>query len=138
MSKRRRPNSNISSAGRWLMIGSEIPIMVVAGAYIGRYIGEQIPWIAPFSIIIGAFLGFGVGVYNTYKVIQVLERREKLSGETSVERSSVKEELIEKKAGRRRGSASNEILELLKKQREAEDPRRSQAPPLSGFSPEDE
>ncbi len=116
MSKAGRPN--VGSVGRWIMVGSEIPVMVVAGAYIGQYLGKQIPWIAPFSVFIGAFLGFGIGVYNTYKVIQVLERRERVGG--SFAKKPLVENVKHEEADRRR-KASRDILELLRaQQREAE------------------
>lgn len=115
----RGSRSNVGGVGRWIMVGSEIPIMVIAGAYIGYYIGKQIPWISPFSIVLGAFLGFGVGVYNTYKVIQVLERRSNYGARTAPGKRLFKGRKQEEhvKPGR---NSSKDILELLKLQREEE------------------
>ncbi|MEM4446097.1 MAG: AtpZ/AtpI family protein [Candidatus Jordarchaeales archaeon] len=111
------------SVGRWIMVGSEIPVMVVAGAYIGYYIGKQIPWVEPFSTFLGAFLGFMLGVYNTYKLIQVLERKERLSVTPVAGRTRMRSEVDKRKAG----SRSSEILELLRlQQKDAEtEPQRA-------------
>lgn len=106
--------------GRWIMVGSEIPIMVVAGAYIGHYMGKQIPWIEPFSTFLGAFLGFILGVYNTYKLIQVLERKERLGVKPSVGGTRTESEVSRRKGGKR----SSEILELLRLQQKEIEPSK--------------
>jgi len=113
--KEREKRANIEGVGKWIAVGSELPIMVLAGAYIGYYLGEQNPSIASVSIILGALLGFILGVYNIYKIIQVWERRYRVQGGAKWEGASLKGDWQGKNRERGRGSPE-EILKLLRLQ----------------------
>lgn len=70
-------NYSIGNIGKWMVIGSELPIMVIAGIYIGYYLGDQFdPQYSTWFIILGAVLGFLVGTYNIFKIIKLWESRE--------------------------------------------------------------
>ncbi|MEM2135155.1 MAG: AtpZ/AtpI family protein [Candidatus Jordarchaeaceae archaeon] len=68
---------SIGNIGKWMVIGSELPIMVIAGVYIGYYLGEQFgAQYYNFFVILGAVLGFLVGTYNIIKIVKIWEKRD--------------------------------------------------------------
>lgn len=76
---------SVGNIGKWMVIGSELPIMVIAGVYIGYYLGEQFgAQYYNFFVILGAVLGFLVGTYNIIKIVKIWEKRDltrKIDGE---------------------------------------------------------
>ncbi len=122
--EKKRERWTIGNIGKWLALGSEIPIMVLAGAFIGRYFGEQFgePYSA-FWIAVGTVLGLLVGTYNLVKIVRVWEAREAAAKmktaeysrdvsdteKESGEQPSKEEDISEDEKWRR-------VLELLKKQ----------------------
>ncbi len=78
---------SVGNIGKWMVIGSELPIMVIAGVYIGYYLGEQFgAQYYNFFVILGAVLGFLVGTYNIVKIVKIWEKRDltrKINGEAS-------------------------------------------------------
>lgn len=68
---------SVGNIGKWLALGTEVPIMVLVGVYIGRYLGEQFgDPTSVFWIIVGAVLGLLVGAYNMVKIVRIWEARE--------------------------------------------------------------
>ncbi|MHA1432056.1 MAG: AtpZ/AtpI family protein [Candidatus Freyarchaeota archaeon] len=108
---KKRERWTIGNIGKWLALGSEIPIMVLAGAFIGRYFGEQFgePYSA-FWIAVGTVLGLLVGTYNLVKIVRVWEAREAAAKMKTAEKSRFVSD-TEKESGEQR-----RVLELLKKQ----------------------
>ncbi|MHA1364714.1 MAG: AtpZ/AtpI family protein [Candidatus Freyarchaeota archaeon] len=115
---KKRERWTIGNIGKWLALGSEIPIMVLAGAFIGRYFGEQFgePYSA-FWIAVGTVLGLLVGTYNLVKIVRVWAKmktaeKSRFVSDTekeSGEQPSKEEDISEDEKWRR-------VLELLKKQ----------------------
>ena len=125
---KKRERWTIGNIGKWLALGSEIPIMVLAGVFIGRYFGEQFgePY-SVFWIAVGAVLGLLVGAYNVVKIVRIWEAREAAakmktaksksmsdSEKDSGEQPSKEEDISEDEKWQR-------VLELLKKQMLDED-----------------
>jgi hypothetical protein len=79
VSLRNKKNNRTYSAGnlgKWMAVGTELPIMVIAGVYIGYYLGQQFgPPVSTYAPIIGAFLGLLLGTYSMYVIIKTWERR---------------------------------------------------------------
>jgi F0F1-type ATP synthase assembly protein I len=68
---------SVGNIGKWLVVGSELPVMVLAGVFIGYYVGEQFgPPFSTYSLILGAAFGFLVGTYNIIKIVKIWEKRE--------------------------------------------------------------
>lgn len=80
LERRKKDNSRRWTAGnigKWMVIGSELPIMVIALVYVGYYLGQQFGgWVATFAPIIGAFLGLIVGTYNIIRIVRLWESRQ--------------------------------------------------------------
>ncbi|WXG41401.1 MAG: hypothetical protein WED07_11655 [Candidatus Freyarchaeum deiterrae] len=80
LEKRKKNDSRRFTAGnvgKWMVVGSELPIMVIAGVYIGYYLGQQFgSWVATFAPIIGALLGMLVGTYNIIRIVRLWESRQ--------------------------------------------------------------
>ncbi len=64
--------------GRYLGLGSEIPCMVIVGVFVGNLLAQQYGgfWSA-WGVILGAIVGFLLGVFNIYKVINLEEKERK-------------------------------------------------------------
>ena len=121
---KKRERWTIGNIGKWLALGSEIPIMVLAGAFIGRYFGEQFgePYSA-FWIVVGTVLGLLVGTYNLVKIVRVWEAREAAAKMKTAEKSRFVSD-TEKESGEQPSKEEDisedekwrRVLELLKKQ----------------------
>nr|MDO8076511.1 AtpZ/AtpI family protein [Candidatus Freyarchaeota archaeon] len=121
---KKRERWTIGNIGKWLALGSEIPIMVLAGAFIGRYFGEQFgePYSA-FWIAVGTVLGLLVGTYNLVKIVRVWEAREAAAKMKTAEKSRFVSD-TEKESGEQPSKEEDisedekwrRVLELLKKQ----------------------
>jgi hypothetical protein len=77
--RKRRDSRNYSAGniGKWLVIGTELPIMVIAGVYIGNYLGKQFGApVSTYAPIIGAFLGLLAGTYFILKIVRLWESRQ--------------------------------------------------------------
>jgi len=122
--EKKRERWTIGNIGKWLALGSEIPIMVLAGAFIGRYFGEQFgePYSA-FWIAVGTVLGLLVGTYNLVKIVRVWEAREAAAKMKTAEKSRFVSD-TEKESGEQPSKEEDisedekwrRVLELLKKQ----------------------
>jgi len=122
--EKKRERWTIGNIGKWLALGSEIPIMVLAGAFIGRYFGEQFgePYSA-FWIVVGTVLGLLVGTYNLVKIVRVWEAREAAAKMKTAEKSRFVSD-TEKESGEQPSKEEDisedekwrRVLELLKKQ----------------------
>ncbi|MHA1644399.1 MAG: AtpZ/AtpI family protein [Candidatus Freyarchaeota archaeon] len=74
--EKKRERWTIGNIGKWIVLGSELPIMVIAGIFIGYYLGERFgAQYYNFFVILGAVLGFLVGTYNIIKIVKIWEKR---------------------------------------------------------------
>ncbi|MEM3593991.1 MAG: AtpZ/AtpI family protein [Candidatus Jordarchaeaceae archaeon] len=118
---------SVGNIGKWLAIGSELPIMILAGVFIGYYVGEEFgPPFSTFSLILGAAFGFLVGTYNIIKIVKIWEKREiseRVGGGKQIRApSSSEESLVIGKSSPEKGSELSDeekferVLRLLKLQ----------------------
>ncbi len=123
---------SVGNIGKWMVIGSELPIMVIAGVYIGYYLGDQFgASYSTFFVILGAVLGFLVGVYNIFKIIKIWESHEiskKIDGKKpsrprspSVESKGLPKEAGDEDSGLSEDEKWKRVLKLLKFQVKFED-----------------
>ncbi|RNB82039.1 AtpZ/AtpI family protein [Brevibacillus fluminis] len=50
-------------------IGIDLAICVMAGVWLGQYLDRQFAT-SPVCMIIGLFLGLGIGIYSVYRLIR--------------------------------------------------------------------
>ena len=78
MDDSKNTDTGFGGMGRWLAVGSELPCSVIAlllaGQVVGRALGGES--MALWGALIGALLGFALGVYGVYATIRYFEHLE--------------------------------------------------------------
>ncbi len=79
------PDEGYGQMGRWLAVASELPCSVIALLLVGQVVGESLGGVAwrTGGALIGALLGFALGVYGVYVTIGYFEHLEQKSKERS-------------------------------------------------------
>lgn len=65
----KKVNNPWKAIGLVSMIGADLAVCIIAGVLFGKYLDE---WLhtAPWLMIVGLFLGLGVGVVSVYRMIR--------------------------------------------------------------------
>ncbi|QDX91644.1 AtpZ/AtpI family protein [Brevibacillus laterosporus] len=65
----KKVNNPWKAIGLVSIIGADLAICIVAGVLFGKYLDE---WLhtAPWIMIVGLFLGLGVGIVSVYRMIR--------------------------------------------------------------------
>lgn len=65
----KKVNNPWKAIGLVSMIGADLAVCIIAGVLFGKYLDE---WLhtAPWLMIVGLFLGLGVGIVSVYRMIR--------------------------------------------------------------------
>ncbi|MFX0055623.1 MAG: hypothetical protein ACFFAX_13385 [Promethearchaeota archaeon] len=70
--------TGMAGMGRWLAVGSELPCSVIIMTYVGSFLGTA--WWGPQGAVsggvLGALVGFVLGVLSVYKTVEYYDRLE--------------------------------------------------------------
>ncbi len=88
--------SGLAGMGKWLAVASELPCMVISFLFVGQILGSSWggPTVAIWGALLGAVIGFFVGVAGIFKTITYYDQME-THAKHSLQYSPPIEEILE-------------------------------------------